>query len=370
MDVAIYGNPHRDEPEAGQDLSPTILAMAALAQAYRWWARLRHGVDLGPNLGAVTGPLTPEDVASACPDELPPVDLMNDEIRSQAFDAGPSAAHRRANVWSHVLRQAIQRQESLAPPGTIRTTYGFVWLNGRLRLSVIHYLRPLAAFRAAPPRAIAIGHWTFPVVIRPWLGVHHGDYAGRDGNCWVKFPKAQGMGFGILTAGHAVVPPPGSTGSTQIGEKVCLDVGRPAPMGRLVLRSAIMDLAVVEVEGGLLGDRQPERPSTVVGYKPVRLLTARGPVDAQIVEHQGFTRGIFTGGPGQEPLTGAYVILNQGASPGDSGCLGLDREFAERNFEPPYLLYLGITNIGLGPRSGYGILLDQPRKVWGLEFYR
>jgi hypothetical protein len=51
---------------------------------------------------------------------------------------------------------------------------------------------------------------------------------------------------------------------------------------------------------------------------------------------------------------------------GDSGCLVLDREHRE---EPPHLMYLGETVLDGRGAVGYGLLLEQPRRILNLEFF-
>jgi hypothetical protein len=131
-----------------------------------------------------------------------------------------------------------------------------------------------------------------------------------------------------------------------------------------------MDAAVIAVDQNDWGKKVRVPHSTVVGYKPVRLITGHATVDADIVEHSGFTGGTIPGAPGQEPLNGAFMILNRGLESGDSGCLVVDREFERFNQQlPPYLIYLGVTNLKLGGVNGYGLLIEQASKIWNLECY-
>jgi len=133
-----------------------------------------------------------------------------------------------------------------------------------------------------------------------------------------------------------------------------------------------MDAAVVEVaEDGWEGS-SPVSPSRVVGFKPVRLLGAAGPVEADVIEHSGFVGGAIPGEPGVEPLAGLVLLLNNHLNHGDSGCIGLDLEFEHLQTgaaTPPYLLYQGVYGTASG-RNGYGLMLEQTRIVWGLEYYR
>lgn len=130
-----------------------------------------------------------------------------------------------------------------------------------------------------------------------------------------------------------------------------------------------MDAAVVAVEEREWGRKVLTPHSTVVGYKPVRLITGHGSFDADIVEHSGFTGATIPGLPGEEPLTPVYMFLNKGLEHGDSGCLVLDMEFAEYGSSRPYLIYLGVANHKVGGVEGYGLLIEQANIMWNLECY-
>jgi hypothetical protein len=249
------------------------------------------------------------------------------------------------------------------------TTYGFVrFVGAGIRLSVIHYLRPFDAFRIRPPHPVDVDGQRFPVLVRPWLlSFQSGGQANRAGTCWVEFPATNGTrGRGILTASHTVRPK-----HAAIGASVKLDVAPPEPGGLLRLDSPQMDAAVVEVDVDQWRGARQVHPSRVVGFKPVRLLGAVGPVDADVIEHSGFLGGMIPGEPGAEPLARTVLILNRRLSRGDSGCMGLDLEFEryqETSVTPPYLLYQGVYGTRSGA-NGYGLMLEQTRIVWGLDFY-
>jgi len=361
---------HVPEERARERPTPGVRVPAAvqqlLASAFGWWARARWGMSLGPGLGFVTERLHDLDLSGALPRDFPPHDLVGGRAAALANDSGPTEILRRANAWAgalehHLHEVAVKR----VPRGTVLTTYGFVWIRGAIRLSVVHYLPLMTAFAARPQKAIRLGNWEFPVVIRPWLPVQHRGLSAYDGNCWVKFVDDSGQRRpGVLTALHALEPR-----DAGLGIAVSVDVGRPVPPGVLRCSSAKMDAAVVEIEEHEWGSKVRAPHSTVVGYKPVRLMSRR-PVDADVVEHSGLMGATIPGQAGQEPLNAAYLILNGWAEPGDSGCLIVDLEFTRRGHTPPYLLYLGVTGLKIGGKAGYGLLIEQANKVWDLECFR
>jgi hypothetical protein len=232
---------------------------------------------------------------------------------------------------------------------------------------VIHYFRTADAFRTGAPKPIELSDHHFPVIFRPWLpDPGRGDRGSNAGTCWIEFPAADGeRRRGILTAGHAVQPK-----HAALGTEVKLDVARAEPGGWLRLDSPIMDAAVIEVDHDKWGGTEEVHPSSVVGYKPVRLLAGSRSVEADIVEHSGFLGATIPGQFGAEPLTATRLFLNNHLSRGDSGCVGVDLEFQKHQhapITPPYLLYQG----KYGAKSyeiGYGLMLEQARIVWGLHF--
>jgi len=133
---------------------------------------------------------------------------------------------------------------------------------------------------------------------------------------------------------------------------------------------------MIEVEPDRWEATHEVRNSTVVGFKPVRLMGASGPVETDVVEHDGFAGATIPGQAGAEPRAPAQLILGARLERGDSGCLGLDLEFErfapsrQAPSAPPYLLYQGMTNLRWGGIGGYGLLLEQPRIVWDLTFYQ
>ena len=326
-----------------------------IARVFGWWSRVRLGVQLGPGLGLVTQRLSDLDLSRAVPTENPPSNLLSEEARRQAYDSGPSEELRRANVWAGAIERQVRDKPK--PRGTVLTTYGFVWLSGRVQLSVIYYLQPLAAFLARPPQPIKVGEESFPVIIRPWLAIGHSDGQGLDGNCWVTFPDGKGNRHpGVLTARHVV--------------KQSLKVLRVVPRGRLRYESEKMDAAVIEVSQGDWGQKVPVQHSSVIGYKPVRLVSSQGMIDGNVVEHSDFGGGTIFAEPNKEPFAANHLLMNRSLWQGDSGCLVLDLEFAEFGQMRPYLIYLGEVNVGWGYNPGVGLLLEQAHRVWGLEFFQ
>ena len=192
------------------------------------------------------------------------------------------------------------------------TTYGFARVAGQVRLSVIHYVRPMQAFTAhilfpPLPRPIELAGWSFPVVVRPWLHHEHGGALRLDSNCWVKFRDGHDYSPGVLTARHAVRRTP------KRSRTVVVNVSRRVPSGYLRRESVTMDAALIAVGSAVWGKRVEFPHSRVVGYKPVRLVTDQGQVDADVVEHSGFNGGAFLGAPGQDPLNGAFMFINRSA---------------------------------------------------------
>lgn len=336
-----------------------------VASVFGWWAKMRLGRSLGPGLGLITERLRDLDLSAALPAQRPPAELIDGAARSLASDSGPTPELRTANVWAAALEAHLLRVRGSSPPRAVLTTYGFVRTDAGVRLAVIHYLRPWAAFAAVRQQPIEIMGWSFPVIIRPWLPTRHGSTSRFDGNCWVKFLDDAGRRQpGILTARHALKPK-----GAKPRKRVRADVSRPAPRGSLYYQSGVMDAAVVAVEEREWGKKVLARHSTVVGYKPVRLVTGHGSVDADIVAHSGFTGATIPGLAGREPLNPVYMFLNKGLEHGDSGCLVLDLEFAPDRSSRPYLIYLGVENLKLGGVQGYGLLIEQANRVWNLECY-
>lgn len=305
------------------------------------------------------------DLSEALPYGPPERDLIDSRAFAFAYDSGPTPQLRNANVWAAALETNFLRFRKQAPPEEVLTTFGFVQLGRMVRLGAIHYLHPWAAFAARRPETIDIMGWKFPVIIRPWLPTVHYGPSHLDGNCWVKFSDNEGRErLGVLTALHTLKPK-----RSKSHGRVKLDVLRAAPTGDTYYSSEMMDAAVVAVEESEWGGNVRSPHSTVVGYKPVRLITGRDAIDADIVEHQGFIGATIPGEPGKEPLNAVHLFFNKFGEPGDSGCLVLDLEFARQGGARPYLVYLGAMNLRLGGLQGYGLLIEQANKIWGLECY-
>lgn len=340
-----------------------------LVSIFGLWSRFRLGVPLGRNLGLITERLSDLDLSEALPSYRPPLTIVDEGAYALAADSGPTERLRNANIWSAALETQLRKVG--APTGTVLTTFGFVRMEGEVRLAIVHYVRLRAAFAMSRPTAVELMGWRFPVVVRPWLASGH-DGAPRasvsrspDGNCWVKFLGEGGdRRPGILTARHAIRP----ENARQL-DSVVVDVARPVPRGRLQHESSKMDAAVIWIEESEWGSKTHTPHSKVVGYKPVRFVTGHGTTDADVVEHSGFLGATIPGQFGQEPLNGAFMILNKSLSYGDSGCLVVDLEFAAHLAPRPYLIYLGATVLSWGGKAGYALFIEQANRVWNLECY-
>ena len=332
------------------------------------WARIRLGLRLGPGLGLITERLADIDVGAAIPPAPPGRELLGELTSGAPYESGPTDELRRANAWAAALEEAVLRNPDHSLPSVL-ITYGFVRFDSGVRLSVIHYCRVRDAFLIRRLEPIELGGHSFPVIVRPWcLCPQQGPASAGAGTCWVEFAEGNGSRCrGILTASHTVRPKGAAPGA-----EVTLNVARPVPGGRLRLDSPQMDAAVIEVADDRWAGAHRVYASRVLGYKPVRLLGASRSVEADVVEHSGFVGGAIPGQLGVEPLTPTLLILNKRLNRGDSGCIGLDLEFAERetgSASPPYLLYQGIYATRSGA-NGYGLMLEQARIVWALDFYR
>jgi hypothetical protein len=326
-------------------------------------------VGLGPNLGFVSQRLADLNLDGATPASPPEALDFDPPLSGEAFDSRPSPELQLANAWAGALQRAfapIEQSLQLSHPGFLQTTYGFAWVRERIRLSVIIYMKPIAAFRTRLPTKISVpGGGAFPVIVRPWLPLRQrAEGWDGEGSCWVRMSSGKGTIGGILTAEHALQPRGASP-----GDSVQAMVSRPDPRGQLALSSSRMDAAVVEVDPGLWQGGHSVNVSSVPGFKPVRLLSASGPEEADVVEHSGLTGGTIPANPGREPRTPVHLILNRHLSAGDSGCLGLDLELGRFGDPPPYLLCLGAQNFGFGGIGGYGLMLEQARRTWNLDFY-
>lgn len=344
----------------------TVLAMAwfvyhfrleLTAAAFRRFSYIRSPSSAERDF--VEGPLDELDLTTALPSYQPRGGIL-DRIPPGSYDSGVNDELRRANVWAAVLDQTVREDpERFIPPGTIITTYGFFYVQKTLKLGVVHYLSPLKAFAAVGKnfRKVEIDRWKFPVAIRPWLPIRH-SAARTSGNCWITFSKEGEWRQGVLTASHALSPK-----SAKPGNWVSLDVLRTPGAGRMIRANEKMDAAIVELDRDVWHGRGNVSPSSVIGYKPVRLQSSSGSRDGWITDHSGPT--IF-GQPGQEPLTANFLFINQSLKPGDSGCLVMDCEHPNL---PPYLMYLGLVVLGEGRKAGYGLLLEQPRRIWEIKFF-
>jgi hypothetical protein len=243
------------------------------------------------------------------------------------------------------------------------TTYGFARVGGEIRLAVIRYLPAFTLPSPEEREPVAVGPHRFPVVLRPWLACQQaGASAGQQSNsCWVSFDADDGRRRGLLTALHALLPV-----GAERGHTVTVDALRNDPSGLLFRQSSVMDAALVNVADAGACTTQPL--SSIVGYKPVRLLGSSGPVDTDVIEFSGHVAATTLGVLEQEPPVPMIVILEHSLQPGDSGCLALDLEPTLFGGSPaPYLIYQGRTNLKLAPDAGYGLLIEQARRVWNFS---
>jgi hypothetical protein len=125
---------------------------------------------------------------------------------------------------------------------------------------------------------------------------------------------------------------------------------------------------VVKVKPGDWRGTKRVKHSTVVGYKPVRIVTGERTIDADIVEI-GILGATIHGQHGQEPPSPVILGFNASLGHGDSGCLVFDMEFAERVGPRPYLIYQGVTSLKFGGALGLGFLIEQANKLWDLNCY-
>ena len=330
----------------------------------QWYTSLVLGRDMGPRLGAVNADLNDRILRGSVPDYEPSEEILG-EAGNTVYDSNPSEILGRANRWSAALESRMVSGNLKAPARTVFTTYGLVSFRKGIRLCVIHYLEPSAIFRLRrrPPPISITGH-VFPVVVRPASftpmasrpRVWHSPSA--PGNIWLKIRERKSTKLGYLTANHGVR-------EAQIGDTVEPPTFRSPPSGALIRRSEVMDCVVIRTDFDISLDFKTVYPSSVIGYKPVRLIAGRREVDAQVVEHDGHIRGVMWRANGQEEPPGrSIVMLNRRLGRGHSGCLVVDCEF-ERFGGPavPYAMYQGATqDLGLCQ------LLEQARVHWNLEF--
>jgi hypothetical protein len=332
-----------------------------IATAFDRWVRINWKyTNLGPNLGFVKGPLDEAVLRNALPANYPePLQRAVEARASPINDVSISTEEhlRRAHAWASRLDETVRANSHIGNRrGQVMVTFGFIsTIDAGIRLGIIFYLNPFRAFMEVAARraaSVEIEGWPFPIIVRPWLPIQHGSSASF-GNCWVSSPQGR---WGMLTARHAVRP-------KTLGKSVSIKVRRAPSRGQLLRASVKMDAALIAVPKDDWGGKQPVSPSPVIGYKPVRLLSSLGPTDGQVVELSGAT---IWAQAGQEPLNGNLLFFNPFLQPGDSGCLVLDREHES---QPPYLMYLGKVTLNNGQSYGYGVLLEQARRIWNLEFF-
>ena len=304
--------------------------------------------------GRVRGDLDGSDLEHSFPTQWPTGSVRAAEARAS------DETLERATAWGAMLAKADgTTQAQLARRGVV-TVYGFARIRGCVRLAVIRYLPT----RVRPTRRIVapvvVGDQPFPVVLRPWIASGSGPRRAGRGSCLVAFETLEGRRQGVLTAAHTLKPEDCSP-----GDAVEIDTRRGDPAGRLHVLSQVMDLAVVDT-GAIPPHAEGSFVPPTLGYKDVRLLTSRGPIDTKIVAINNFG-GTIPGEPGKEPISPALFLLGKKLIRGDSGCLGLDLEPTLEGRPPrPYLIYLGRTNLGWLGDDGYAVSLEQARRVWSL----
>jgi Nidogen-like len=350
-------------------IAPTF-AYPAISAVFVLWARLGASSRFG-SARAYTSRLDAAVAWEAIPTAVPSARDSGTE-QGYAYNEGESSsAFDRAKAWA----AAIEEREATSNEPTYRalsrqavlTTFGFMRVRGGIRLGIAHYLPPARAFVAVLLQALGRrrkecfvdGEW-FPIVIRPWLLVTHGSRRTIFGNCWVSVAGRSGeRRLGVLSARHALKPKNGRS-----GRNVSLDVSREPEEGRVILESRIMDAAVVEVSYEQWHASREVDNSSVIGYKPVQLLSKSGPRDGRVVELP--FRTIPLAEPHEEPFAPTYQLVDVILDPGDSGCLVLDKE-RDDAFRP-YLMYIGKIKRDSG-WCGIGLLLEQPKMIWGLRFH-
>ena len=348
-----------------QFLNPLVVWLFSI------WSRIHFDIRLGHSLGALGAQesLRELDLSKAFPNQLPDTDLVDERIVDEAYVDIPTARFRSANAWAAALQTNVLRnKDRYAQPGAVLTTYGFAHVDCQVRLCVIQYLTVWQAFRARKIRPIQLGEHTFPVFIRPWLATRHGSRRIGDGSCWITFKDDIGLRRKALLTAHHAVRPKGAA----IGDEVGVDVRRRTPRGHLRRMSHVMDAMVIEISEMDWGAREPTPNSGVVGYKPVRFITGGEPVDAEVIEHSGYAFRTFPvpAEPDVEPHRAVQLIFNRALQKGDSGCLVVDLEYTDDVHGPrPYALYLGEENLNIAGGRGYGLLLEQPKRIWDLDFF-
>jgi hypothetical protein len=351
--------------------------VSLVATVFDAWVRLRFSGEGRPPDALAAESLSPDDLAAAFPSGGPPRNLLPPGLEERPrpwagdpdsptaeTDRGVFALYERAAMWAAALELDVEHSRPRVPDHTLLTTYGFVRTQLGIRLGVIHYVRPLTAFRLTLPRPIELAGWRFPVVIRPRLSLNDSGETPTDGNCWISYPTESGRANGLLVPSHALRPK-----KADVGEKVAVGVARQLGSGELVRRSDKMDAAVVDVASPTWRGECSAPPSSVIGFKPVRIIIGRGLyLDARVDEIRGFVSGEWSGRPGvDEPSVAAEMLLSRSLQRGDSGCLIVDREFGDFGPGLPYLMYLGRERIKK-TTYGRGLFLAQPALIWDLQF--
>lgn len=343
-------------------LAPT-LGYPVIAIAFVAWSRMgSRGAQAPRGTGFVSR------VPAGATEKAVPIERPTSEEAILQRDPEADTAHRgNAETWKAALEahENAPFSDSLSERSVL-TTFGFIRTRDGLRLGTVYYMRPLHAFLTVIQQALGLARseseidgQRFPVVVRPWLPIPQGSSrrstVGRSGTCWI---KCNGR-LAVLTAKHAMRPK-----RARRGRSVSLKVSQGPREGTLLHESTVMDAAAVEVQESSWKGAQAVQNSTVIGYKPVLLMAERGARDGHVVELSKKT--IFVSGPDDEPFAANVQLMDVILEPGDSGCLVLDAE--RQDDKRPYLMYLGKIRVDHGS-YGYGLLLEQPRRNWDLQFH-
>jgi len=321
---------------------------------------------LARNLGYVPDDISEAELADILPREDPPLALYEDVMHELEVSAA-SKVHQRAAIWAAALESVIpERQLKSSDRDVMLTTYGPVRMKDGLRFAVIRYLRPRAAFRRRRTlEYVSLAGNEFPIVERPWLPVPQ-NTGGQAGSCWVVPSRGSAAGRPVLlTVMHAVAPE-----RALPGAEVSINASRGDPPGVLITDDPVMDAALIEVAPpDWWEEMEPTNISNQLGSKPVLMVTGHRNVRMQVIEQTSPRATIFAA-PDQPVVIPALCTLSRTLDAGDSGCLGLDLELAGwADAAPPYLMHRGKIGMGVGGEAGLALVLEQPRRVWGLEFY-
>jgi hypothetical protein len=275
---------------------------------------------------------------------------------------GPAGNFVRVTAWSQALLAANSRTRPRnGTPTPVVTAAGLVRLNpDDLNLAVIKYFRPRDLLRAlrTMPREIRVEDQNFPVIYRPWLPVGQ----GGDGHCWVTFGE-DAERYGIVTAKSAITEQNSATKNHVTTRSL-----RTVVSGRIRKVNDIMESALIEVNEKPRPRLVPAPHKRDAEIGPVRLCAGPDQVDGDVIALSECSEGgFYARNPEDEPVAPAVVLLNVFGGKGDSGALVLKiGDEQEERGGAPYLMYLGITQLGRA-QEGYAILLEQISHHWKIN---